>query len=114
MTRVELEAELDKAGVPKKGRAKSSASVTDIRALVLRLRAGEPPETITVPRKPKSAVELFCQDKIEQGAARASDGVPFLDRRGFSIPPRARVRTSTTVSSLAGQAPRGRGDEDQL
>lgn len=78
MSRKGLDTELDKAGVPKKGRSASGASVAEVRALVLRLRAGEPPESITVPRKPKSAVELFVLDKLEQGAARASDGASFF------------------------------------
>lgn len=80
MSREGLDTELDKAGVPKKGRNRSGggASIAEVRALVLRLRAGEPPESITVPRKPKSAVELFVLDKLEQGAARASDGASFF------------------------------------
>ena len=77
MSREGLATELDKAGVPKKGRHQG-VSIAGIRALVLRLRAGEPPESITVPRKPKSAVELFVLDKLEQGAARASDGASFF------------------------------------
>ena len=78
MSRKGLDTELDKAGVPKKGRSLRGASSAEVRALVLRLRAGEPPESITVPRKPKSAVELFVLDKLEQGAARASDGASFF------------------------------------
>ena len=78
MSLKECTAELDAAGVPKKGRSKSGISIAEVRALVLRLRAGEPPESITVPRKPKSAVELFVLDKLEQGAARASDGASFF------------------------------------
>ena len=72
MSRKELDAELDKAGVPKKGRAIRSASNAICQELVRRLRAGEAPASIKVPRKPKSAEELFTLDKEEQVAARAS------------------------------------------
>ena len=76
MTRKELDAELDKADVPKKGRGRAGGGATpitiaDIQDLVRRLRAGEAPATIKVPRKPKSAEELFVLDKEEQVAARA-------------------------------------------
>ena len=66
----ELTAELDAAGVSKTGLAKASNAI--VRDLVRRLRAGEAPATIKVPRKPKSAEELFVLDKEEQIAARAS------------------------------------------
>ncbi|KAH8053879.1 hypothetical protein JL720_14606 [Aureococcus anophagefferens] len=68
MSRKELEAELDAAGVPKKGRGRNA---TVDRDLVRRLRAGEPAASLKVPRKPKSAEELFCLDKAEQLACRA-------------------------------------------
>ena len=69
MSRKELDAELDAAGVPKKGRPKAAIEV--LRNLVRRLRAGEPAASITLPRKPKSAEELFVCDKAEQLACRA-------------------------------------------
>ena len=72
MSRKELDAELDAADVPKKGRSASGGSNEPIRDLVRRLRAGEAPASIKVPRKPKSAEELFTLDKEEQVAARAS------------------------------------------
>ena len=72
MTIKQLSAELDKAGVPKKGRNPgNNPSIADIRDLVRRLRAGEPAASLKIPRKPKSAEELFCLDKAEQLACRA-------------------------------------------
>ena len=44
--------------------------------LVRRLRAGEPAASLKVPRKPKSAEELFCLDKAEQLACRARTSRP--------------------------------------
>lgn len=72
MSAKECTAELDAAGVPKKGRNVTSHGVTTatVRDLVRRLRAGEPAATIKVPRKPKSAEELFVLDKAEQLACR--------------------------------------------
>ena len=67
----ELSAELDDGGVPKEGRSINKNHVSAIRDLVRRLRAGEAPASIKVPRKPKSAEELFVMDKEEQVAARA-------------------------------------------
>ncbi|KAH8098567.1 hypothetical protein JL720_1521 [Aureococcus anophagefferens] len=74
MSAKECTAELDAAGVPKKGRNVTSHGVTTatVRDLVRRLRAGEPAATIKVPRKPKSAEELFVLDKAEQLACRAT------------------------------------------
>ena len=91
MTKVECKAELDKAGVPKKGLPKAATDV--LRDLVRRLRAGECVDTIVIPRKSKSAEELFCLDKAEQTAARASRGVlfsgirvvDFFDLRAFPV-----------------------------
>ncbi|EGB02497.1 hypothetical protein AURANDRAFT_68824, partial [Aureococcus anophagefferens] len=66
MTRKELDAELDAAGVPKKGRAVKHTAIEVLCDLVRRLRAGEPAASLKVPRKPKSAEELFVLDKAEQ------------------------------------------------
>ena len=71
MTRKELSAELDAAGVPKAGRAVKHTAIEVLCDLVRRLRAGEPAASLKVPRKPKSAEELFCCDKAEQLACRA-------------------------------------------
>ncbi|KAK7238710.1 methionine adenosyltransferase [Aureococcus anophagefferens] len=51
----------------------SGPGIAAIRDLVRRLRAGEPAATIKVPRKPKSAEELFCLDKAEQLACQRED-----------------------------------------
>ncbi|KAH8052559.1 hypothetical protein JL722_10109 [Aureococcus anophagefferens] len=80
MSAKECTAELDAAGVPKKGRDVTSHGVTTatVRDLVRRLRAGEPAATIKVPRKPKSAEELFVLDKAEQLAyAQPECGVRY-------------------------------------
>ncbi|KAH8046328.1 hypothetical protein JL720_16403 [Aureococcus anophagefferens] len=66
MTAKECNAELDAAGVPKKGRSVANTTIGILRDLVRRLRAGEPAASLTVPRKPKSAEELFVIDKAEQ------------------------------------------------
>ncbi|KAH8054497.1 hypothetical protein JL722_8845 [Aureococcus anophagefferens] len=71
MTAKECNAELDAAGVPKKGRSVANTTIGILRDLVRRLRAGEPAASLTVPRKPKSAEELFVLDKAEQLACRA-------------------------------------------
>ncbi|KAH8086764.1 hypothetical protein JL720_7208 [Aureococcus anophagefferens] len=71
MTAKECNAELDAAGVPKKGRSVANTTIGILRDLVRRLRAGEPAASLTVPRKPKSAEELFVIDKAEQLACRA-------------------------------------------
>ncbi|KAH8086722.1 hypothetical protein JL720_7165 [Aureococcus anophagefferens] len=70
MSTKECLAELYAAGVPKKGVTKHVGNVV-LRDLVRRLRAGEPAASLKVPRKPKSAEELFCLDKAEQLACRA-------------------------------------------
>mmetsp|Transcript_18445 Transcript_18445/g.64037 ORF Transcript_18445/g.64037 Transcript_18445/m.64037 type:complete len:557 (-) Transcript_18445:257-1927(-) len=74
MDKKECNAELDAAGVPSKGRSMSGSGpgIAAIRDLVRRLRAGEPAASLKVPRKPKSAEELFCCDKAEQLACRAT------------------------------------------
>ncbi|KAH8054535.1 hypothetical protein JL722_8889 [Aureococcus anophagefferens] len=69
MSTKECLAELYAAGVPKKGVTKHVGNVV-LRDLVRRLRAGEPAASLKVPRKPKSAEELFCLDKAEQLACR--------------------------------------------
>ena len=96
MSGPKCKAELDAAGVPKKGMSDGSgkhATIFDLRDLVRRLRAGECVDTIAIPRKSKSAEELFCMDKAEQAAARASRGVlfsgirvvDFFDLRAFPV-----------------------------
>lgn len=102
MSGKECTAELDAAGVPKKGRSLTSHGVTaaTVRDLVRRLRAGEPAATIKVPRKPKSAEELFCLDKAEQLACRARTRRPFDCELS---------RADTLL--VAGHARRGRREE---
>ncbi|KAH8045910.1 hypothetical protein JL722_13962 [Aureococcus anophagefferens] len=61
MTIKQLHAELDTAGAPKRGKSGiGQTSISTLRDLVRRLRAGEPAASLKVPRKPKSAEELFA------------------------------------------------------
>ncbi|KAH8044208.1 hypothetical protein JL720_17158 [Aureococcus anophagefferens] len=65
MTAKQLGAELGAAGVRRRAGVANTA-IGILRDLVRRLRAGEPAASLKVPRKPKSAEELFCLDKAEQ------------------------------------------------
>ncbi|KAH8059365.1 hypothetical protein JL722_5388 [Aureococcus anophagefferens] len=81
--------------------AKAAAAVAAIRDLVRRLRAGEPAASLKVPRKPKSAEELFCLDKAEQLACSEDPAsVDFELSRGHFL--------------VAGHARRGRRQEGRL
>jgi hypothetical protein len=105
MSGKECTAELDAAGVPKKGRSFGGRglSIAEIRDLVRRLRAGEPAASLKVPRKPKSAEELFVLDKAEQLACRARIPRPF----DFKL-----SRGDTLL--VVGHARRGRREEGEL
>ena len=100
MGKKELGAELDGAGVPKTGRAVKHTAIEVLRDLVRRLRAGEPAASLKVPRKPKSAEELFCLDKAEQLACRARTRRPSTS----NFPARE-------LFVVAGHARRGRRQE---
>ncbi|KAH8048880.1 hypothetical protein JL720_15729 [Aureococcus anophagefferens] len=98
MTRKELSAELDAAGVPKAGRAVKHTAIEVLCDLVRRLRAGEPAASLKVPEAQATLVADGAK-KVSFDSKRKDNGYLYLIERFRAS--RRRTRCASKFDELA-------------